>query len=269
MPLDLPALWDFANPALSEKRFRAALPAASPDDQLILLTQIARTHGLRRDFSTARQLLTDLVPQIATASPEARIRYHLELGRTYSSMTHTPESQSLEAITHARINWQTAITLARSANLDALTIDAIHMMATLDTAPADQHKWGLEALRVVESSSQPGARLWEASIRNNIGYALHLLARNEEALAEFKTALALRQKQGNPANIRIAHWMIARVLRDLGRCHEALTIQLQLEQEWQQEHSPSAHVFEELEALYLVLGDPQNAARYAKLRNAL
>ena len=41
MAIDLAPLWDFSKPELSEQRFRAALPGASADDQLILQTQIA------------------------------------------------------------------------------------------------------------------------------------------------------------------------------------------------------------------------------------
>jgi hypothetical protein len=33
-------------------------------------------------------------------------------------------------------------------------------------------------------------------------------------------------------NVRIAHWMIARTLRDMKRFDEALAIQLRLEREW-------------------------------------
>jgi len=57
-PLDLPALWDFSQPALSEQRLRAALAQAGPEDRLILHTQIAQpwpAPGLRaRSRAAAR-----------------------------------------------------------------------------------------------------------------------------------------------------------------------------------------------------------------------
>ena len=68
MAIDLAPLWDFNQPELSEQRFRAALAGASPDDALILQTQIARTYGLRRDFAGAQQILKSIEPQVATAS---------------------------------------------------------------------------------------------------------------------------------------------------------------------------------------------------------
>lgn len=48
MALDINALWDYSQPDLSEQRFIAALDEASDDEKLILQTQIARSHGLRR-----------------------------------------------------------------------------------------------------------------------------------------------------------------------------------------------------------------------------
>jgi len=43
MRIDISKLWDFSDPELSEERFRSTLETASPDDALILQTQIART----------------------------------------------------------------------------------------------------------------------------------------------------------------------------------------------------------------------------------
>ncbi len=84
MAIDISNLWDFNNPELSEQRFRSALPTASDDDALILQTQIARTYGIRRNFSQAQQILAGIEPQIQSASVEAQVRYYLELGRTYA-----------------------------------------------------------------------------------------------------------------------------------------------------------------------------------------
>jgi len=96
MTIDISALWDFGKPDVSEGRFRAALLDASPEDALILQTQIARTYGIRGDFSQAQQILADLEAQLQEASIEGKVRYYLELGRTYSSATHPPESQTDE-----------------------------------------------------------------------------------------------------------------------------------------------------------------------------
>ena len=55
--VDVDALWNYADPAASESRFREALKEAKADDALILRTQVARTLGLRNRFEEARSEL--------------------------------------------------------------------------------------------------------------------------------------------------------------------------------------------------------------------
>jgi len=263
--VDLASMWDFSKPELSEQRFRAALDGASPDDQLILQTQIARTYGLRGNFAKAREVLQSVEPRMATASPEAKVRYALELGRSEASPAHPADTQTPEARERARKAYQQALDIAKSAKLDGLAIDAIHMFAFVDTAPADQLRWGREALAIVEASNQEPAKRWEASIRNNIGYALHQLGRYDEALSELNKALALRERGSNARATREAHWMVAWTLRALGRTDEALAIQLRLERENDAAGTRDEYVYEELAELYKGKGDAQRAAHYAAL----
>lgn len=269
MAIDLGALWDFSRPELSEQRFQAALQTATGDEALILHTQIARTYGLRKDFSKARDILKSVEQDLPAAGPEARARYALELGRTYASATHSLDSQTTEARQLARVAYESALRTSLDAHLDSLAIDAIHMLAFVDTAPADQLRLGQQALAVVASSTQPEAKAWEASIRNNLGYALHQLGRFEEALVQFNEALLLRERGENPESTRVARWMVAWTLRSLGRMDEALDIQLRLERECDLANSPDPYVYEELEALYRARGDEATAQRYARLRASL
>lgn len=269
MTIDLTALWDFGNPEVSEKRFQAALERADANDALILQTQIARTYGLRRDFDRAQEILHSIEPQLADASPEARTHHMLEWGRTLSSATHSPESQTDEVKEAARAAYRQAVQLAQEAQLDALAIDALHMLAFVDTEPAHQLKWGREALKISTASTQPAARRWEASLRNNIGYALHQLERYDEAMEEFQIALNLREESGNAESIRVAHWMIAWTLRAMGQIGEALAIQLRLEQENKAAGTPDGYVFEELAHLYNALGDADRAEEYVAKNEAL
>jgi len=263
MAIDVSAMWDFGKPALSEERFRAALATAQGDDALILKTQIARTHGLRRDFDQARALLAEVEPQLNAAGPEARVRYWLELGRTYSSATHDPSSQVADTKARARAAYDNALAVATAEKLDYLAIDTMHMYAFVDRTPADELAWADRALAVLEASQQADAKQWEASLRNNRGYALHQLGRNDEALAEFKRALAARERQGDVRSIRIAHWMIAMTLRHMGRHYGALEIQQRLEREWDADQEPDPYVFEELEKIHRARGETARADHYA------
>lgn len=269
MALDLAALWDFSKPEVSEQRFRAELQTATGDDVLLLQTQIARTYGLRRDFAKAQEILKSIEASVPKAGAEVRVRYALELGRTYASATHPPEAKTAAAEALARSAYESALAVAKAEHLDALAIDAIHMLAFVDTAPADQLKWAQQALAVVLASSQPAAKKWEASVRNNIGYALHQLGRFDEALAEFKQAVVLREQGTNAEATRTAHWMVAWTLRALGRTDEALEKQLWLERECDAAKEPDPYVYEELELLYRAKGLDDRAAHYAELRKGL
>ena len=270
--LDLAALWDFNNPTLSEQRFKAALAVAIGDDALILQTQLARSHGLRRDFSSARRLLVELQPQLATASAEARVRHALEWGRAHASARHLPEAIDEAAKAEARRAWQSALALARVAALDDLAIDAIHMFAFIDTAPARQQHWAEQALAVVLASSQPAAQRWEASVRNNLGLALEHQGRHADALAQYSKALDLRRKTSHAQNTLVAAYMVARSLRLQGRIDEALLMQQQLLRDSEALGTADPYVLDELSALYRARDDTAladaAAERAARVRSA-
>lgn len=268
MSIDLTTLWDFQDPALSEQRFRAALERAQGDDRLVLQTQIARSHGLRGDFATARTILASIEPQLENAGAEVRARHALEVGRTFASATHPAGARAASETDLARAAFMRAWQVASAAHLDALAIDAIHMLAFVDTAPEDQLRWGLEALAVIAASTQPAALRWEASVRNNVGCALHQLKRFEEALVQFERAVALREQGTNADATRVAHWMVGWTLRALERNAEALEVQLRLEQACEAAGRPDPHVFAELEILYRQMGDTTRAQYYAQRKES-
>lgn len=265
MAIDVRALWDFDDPAASEGRFREALATATGDDTLVLETQIARSYGLRRDPARARELLDAVRNRLDGAGQEPRVRYQLELGRTWISAVTLPEERTPEAIAIARDAYGRAFELARHAGLDDLAVDAVHMMALVDTEPDAQLAWNDRGLSIARAAAQPAARRWEASLLNNRGMALHEAGRDQDALDDFRAALALREAMGEAGPTRVAWWMVAWALRLLGRLDEALAIQLRLERECADAGEPDRYVFEELELLYRTLGDEDRAAHYRSL----
>jgi tetratricopeptide (TPR) repeat protein len=255
-------MWSFDKPEVSEQRFREALKSATGDDVLILQTQIARTYGLRRQFDQARATLAAIATPIEKAGAEARTRYWLELGRTYVSATHKPAEITDDARRRAREAYLKAFEIARAGKLDYLAIDALHMLPFVDTDQASALKWNQQALDVLASSTQPDARKWEGSLRNNTGYALYQLGRYDEALALFRSNVPLAEREGNAEKLRIAWWMVAWTLRALKQDDEALAIQLRLEQECDAAGAPDQYVFEELVELYKGKGDDARVAHY-------
>jgi tetratricopeptide (TPR) repeat protein len=263
MAVDVLSLWNFSDAAGTEAKFREALNTAKGDDVLILQTQIARTHGIRKDFAQAQKILKEQVePHLAKANTEVNVRYWLEFGRTLSSATHSKESQTDAVRAQARAAYTKAFDLADKAGLGYLAVDTMHMMGFVDTEPAKQLEWNLKTLAYMDASKDPQAKKWEASLVSNVGYALHENGRYEEALSHFQRALAVKEKTGKPEGIRIAYWYIAWTLRSLKRVDEALAIQLRLEKEGEADGKPDPYVFEELAALYKVKGDAANTARY-------
>lgn len=263
--VDVAALWDFARPEVSEARFREKLAGASADDAAILTTQIARTHGLRRDFATARSILAPLEADLPKLGAEARVRWFLELGRSWVSATHRAAEKTPEARAAARTAYLEAHRLARDAGLDDLAVDTLHMLPFVETDEAAALRWNRQALDLALASSQPAARRWEASLRNNIGLSLHQLGRFDEALEMFRAGAAAREREGHAGRIRIAHWMVAWTLRSLGRVDEAIEIQLRLERENAAAGTPDEHVFAELVQLSRARGDAERERRYAVL----
>ena len=268
MAIDLAALWDYSKPALSEERFRAEVVRAAPDDAFILQTQIARTWGLRKDFTQAREILASVEPKLDSVSPEAKVRWLLEMGRTWASPAHSKEQRTPEAKEKARAFNLRAFETARQAALDGLAIDALHMMVMVDEGPQQQLEWNMKAIALMEASPQPAAKKWAGALYNNVGYAHHEAGRDDQAIEFYKKSLAAYEAAGRTSEVRIAHWMIANALRTQGKLHEALAIQQRLEREWDAAGEPDPYVYEELEAIHRALGDEKLAQHYAAKQRA-
>lgn len=245
--MDVTPLWNFADPAASEAAFRDALMrATNADDSLVLETQIARTMGLRRRFAEAHAWLDRVEPRLASAGAEPRVRYLLERGRTFRSAKEAAQARPL---------FESAVAQAAAARLDALEIDAMHMVALVEPATDAQLDWNRRALAKALASADPVAQRWQASLASNIGWTLADAGRHAEALASFEQALQARIRfGGKPADIVAARWMVARTLRSLGRHADALAILEALEREGAAAGQPDGHVHAEIGENLLATG---------------
>jgi len=178
-----------------------------------------------------------------------RIRYLLERGRVFNS-SNSPEK--------ARPYFLEAFDLAQAAGQDFYAVDAAHMIAIVEP-PAEQLAWDLKALHLAENSPSARARKWLGSLYNNIGWTYHDMARYDDALNIFEKALAWQQANGQPENIRIAQWCVARMLRSLGRIPEAMTILREIEPH------DGGYVYEELGECLLLTNRSAEAQPYFAL----
>lgn len=249
--------WNYDQPAESEQRFRALLAdarATAPAFRLEVETQLARSLGLQQKFDAAHQLL-DGVEKALAGHPgwqRLRVRYLLERGRCHNSA----KAPAL-ALPLFREAWD----VARAAAEDDLAVDAAHMVAIAEPAPAAQEAWNLKAIAHAEASADPRARRWLGSLLNNLGWTLHDAGRPADALPLFERCLAWhRANKPGGGGEDVARWTVARCLRSLGRLEEALAAQQALAADMALAKKPAdGYVSEELAELLLALGRPAEA----------
>jgi tetratricopeptide (TPR) repeat protein len=257
--VELNELWDFSRPDESEQRFRALLdtPQADPSARVEILTQIARAQGLQRRFDDAHATLdacesqARALPAAATpAGARPHLRMLLERGRVWNSSGDPARARPLFIAAWER---------ARESGEDALAVDAAHMVAIV--ASGDERlAWNLRALELAESSREPRARRWRASLLNNLGWTFHDRNDFARSLELFERAVEARVEQGGARELRIARWCVARALRSLGRCEEALARQLELARELESAQEHDGYVDEEIGECLLALGRAAGAA---------
>jgi tetratricopeptide (TPR) repeat protein len=253
---DFDALWDYDDPAGTEQRFTELLPRAQTSGDaayyLELMTQLARTQGLQRQFDRAHSTLDYVEKMLDDQPPCVTVCYLLERGRVFRS------SKQREAARHYFLE---AWNVASAAGEDRYAIDAAHMMALVEP-PENQLDWNLRGLQVAENSADLKARSWMGSLYNNIGWAYHELGQYEDALKTFVKTLAYYESQNESQWARVARWSIGRVLRSLGRFDEALKLQYDVQKQAEAAGENDGYGAEEIGECLLALGREDEARPY-------
>ncbi|WFC15030.1 tetratricopeptide repeat protein [Aeromonas salmonicida] len=255
---DFMAQWNYQDPAASALRFNTLLPEARTTDlqyELELLTQIARTHSLQRQFAEAHQLLDDIELRLTEATPRARLRVLLERGRTFNSAGDKATARTL-----FEQAWQLGLKIKELY----LAIDAAHMIAI--AAPLEeQSRWHQLAMELAERSQDKQVRGWLATLYNNQGWTLFELGRFDEARVFQQKCLAWHEQHNNTAKAFIARWSLARLTRAQGLHEQALTELKQLQVDMAEAGEPEdGYLFEELGENALVLDDPAAAEYFSR-----
>lgn len=265
-------LWDYSDPTATEQRFRDLLPNYQTDETLDariqLLTQIARTQGLQRQFDEAHKTLDEADDLLKGNRSVGQLRLWLERGRVFRSSKQREES----------LPWfQQAWKLAQQLGEDFYSVDAAHMLGIAEANSDTQMEWNLQALAAAEQSTNHAARQWLGSLYNNIGWTYHNAGQYNEAFNMFEKALQWRQQEEEPvvvSKVRIAKWCVARGLRSLERTDESYSQQQALLNEYLADdttkESDLGYVYEELgECLWLLNKQEEAKPHLAKAYDIL
>lgn len=154
---DFMVMWDYDNPALTEKKFKALLNLASNSQDKTylseLLSQIATTYVLRDEHQEAEYYLKQAQLYLADAEPRAEANYLREKARFLLAT-----GQQDKAIDSFYASWQ----VARESKYDRIAIETA--LDLRDLLPAERHSWDLKAQLVAETTKDPKAQQW---ISNN------------------------------------------------------------------------------------------------------
>ena len=257
-PHDFDKLWNYGDPAATEKLFRDKLAERSDADadyRAQLVTQIARAQGLQRKFDEAHATLDEAAKLITPKEPVAKVRLLLERGRVFNS-SGSPDK--------AKPFFEDALKAAEAARADFYAVDAAHMLGIVTKGDASV-RWNEKAMAMAEASSDERARKWLGPLYNNLGWTYHDAGEFEKALDLFQRGLKFRQAQKQEAETLIARWAVARALRSLKRGDEALAMQLELEKAHAAKGSADGYVFDEIaECLMLLKRDAEAKPYFAK-----
>src|SRR5262245_43745463 len=160
---DIDSLWNYSDPTASEPAFLAALGearAAGDRDYLAqLLTQLARSQVLQRRYEEGHTTLDAAERLLSDQTPVANIRYLLERGRAWNDTGRAAEAKRV---------FGEAYWLAVEQSLDALAVDAAHMLGVMEPIKEAVH-WNQIAIELAQSSQEPLARRWLGTLHINLG----------------------------------------------------------------------------------------------------
>ncbi len=250
---DIDSLWNYADNAGSEARFRATLPAAEAagDNAYLaeLFTQLARAVGRQNRFEEAFAILDRAATLFLPGMWRPRARFMLEYGRLLNSSGDP---------TRALPYFENAFEMASFAKLDRLTVDAVHMIAIAQSDNESKVHWNQRGITLAVELDQPR---WLYALYNNLGEAYAANDDFENALATFRKLVALDVEKGKEPNV-FAQKDVAKMLRLLRRYKDAMAILIPMEAALRMSNSSNGYVHEEIAECLLAMGDDKGAREH-------
>jgi tetratricopeptide (TPR) repeat protein len=151
---------------------------------------LGRAIGLQGRYEEADALLDSIDGE---DEPTVGIRVLLERGRVLNNSGHAAMAVPL---------FEQAAELGDHLGEEFLAVDALHMLATADSAHAES--WTRSALESASTAHDPHARRWMAGLHNNLGRMLHAAGRFTQALVEFQLAEQWAEQAGTMAQQQLA-----------------------------------------------------------------
>jgi len=253
-------LWDYRDPAASERRFREAradaAAAGESEIEFEIATQIARALGLAGRFAEGHEELDAIESRAKGAASVSWVRLLLERGRLIRSA-----GEPARAVPH----FEAALERALALGAEYHAVDAAHMLG-IACPPEQALEWNRRAIEIAEGAADPRARGWLPALFNNTAWIHHDRGEPRIALELFERALVLRREKGEEPARRIAEWSVARCLRTLGRVEEALARQRALLAELEADPSTGSDGFipEEIGECLWTLGRREEAAPHLR-----
>jgi hypothetical protein len=206
----LDELWNFGDPAGSERRFAAEAASATHTDaeRAELRTQQARALGLQERFAAGQALLDSLGQAADDAAVGTRVR--LETGRLRSSAGNAAAAVA---------EFEAAAALAESGGLLFLQVDALHMLAIADSARS--REWAVQAIELALTAPDDRTRRWLVSLNNNLGCSYSDDGDLDQAMVAFLQAQQWAEQVGTDqqrvwAREAVEECAAARQARDAG-----------------------------------------------------
>lgn len=198
----LDRLWNYADPVLSEQRFRDAIEGTDfdADEKAELATQLGRAMGMQGRFEEADALLDTIDGE----EPTVAVRVLLERGRLLHAGGHSAMSVPL---------FEQAAELGDHLGEELLAVDALAMLAEADTAHAEA--WTRSAIEYAATAHDTRTRRWLPALHTSLGGALRKAGRFPEAIVEFQLAEQWAERAGTPGQQQEARDAIRSCERDL------------------------------------------------------
>jgi tetratricopeptide (TPR) repeat protein len=249
---DFDKLWNYNDPAATERVFRELLPAAEQSGDVSyhaqLLTQIARAQGLQERFDEAMATLNQVAAMTRDDMTLVQVRELLERGRVLNSRGDPATAMR---------SFMSAYQLADAAHYSKYAIDAVHMLAIAAPTPQEQIEWNLRGIEMVEQD--PSQQRWLHALYNNLGESYAKAGDYRSALKTFEKLAAINDNDIYTLKDQ------SRMLRLLGRVNRAEEIIRPIHERLEREGKRDGWISEEYAECLLAAGRSDDATPHFRV----